>query len=580
MSLALISEDITPTALTSGVAAVPVVLVVDDSATMRALISRMVRALGYEVCTAQNGNAALEVIDAAVVDVVLSDLHMDGLDGLGLLRVLRDRGKLDALPVLMLSGDAEVSSAIDCIKAGAVDYLSKPVNEHLLAARLESCLARSASNARIRSYVAMLSAERARSVALLRSIVPDAIATRLEAGEGQIADRFADVSVGFIDLVGFTPYSAAHSPEQVVSTLDAYFRRIDAIARDFGIEKIKTVGDGYMAAAGLPRPQPGHGEALLEFALAVCRDAELRRRKGEPASSVRVGLARGPVVAGVIGELRPTWDLWGDTVNVAARLEAKAQLNEVLVSEAFQAALPAGWAPTSATKLELKGLGEMAAYAYRPAMAERRRKSALAQTGVVDRSMAMREADRAVRRSGMIDLATGALNEHGARAALTLLRERGRVELVWVAMQFQGGSEGALDPVALAVVAQEARALFRADDLVARVGRTIWAIAVPSDGLGAEQAVQRLSRRLCARQEHGRCTLERLAIVAGMVRADAPQVAGLLRDMLPTHEETRAVGGVEPLVSAVLDAAMWPRCKERKDAPHEEDHDAGNESAA
>jgi len=519
------------------------VLVVDDSATMRAILVRMLRALGYSACTARDGHEALAVIAEVSVDVIVSDLHMDGLDGLGLLHALRSIGRLDTLPVLVLSGDEDMASIVECIKAGAVDYLSKPVDEHLLVARLTSCLARSASDAKIRSYVNLLSAERARSVALLRSIVPDAIAARLESGEHQIADRYDDVSVAFIDLIGFTAFSAAHPADQVVATLDGYFRRIDGIARDYGVEKIKTIGDGYMAAAGLPWPQPGHGEALLEFALAVCADAERRLQLGEAAARVRVGLARGPVVAGVIGDLRPTWDLWGDTVNLAARLEAKAEPNGILVSEAFQAALPAGWTPASSQQVELKGIGSLAAYAYRPALRQRRRKSALSLTGVVDRSLALREADREMRRSGMIDLATGIMNEDGAAAAIALMQERSPLDMVWVAVQVQRRDGAAADPMTLATVAQEARALFRADDLVARVGRTIWALAAPADGLNPASAVERLGRRLASRQAQAALPIDAVELVAGAIATASPALRSLLRDALPSHEAPGAEGG-------------------------------------
>lgn len=536
-----------------------VVLVVDDSATMRALLSRMLRALGYEVVAAQDGHEALTVVQQRAIDVIVSDLHMDGLDGLGLLRVLKERGQLDTLPVLVLSGDFEASSAIECIKAGAIDYLSKPINEHLLAARLESCLARSASDARIRSYVAMLSAERARSVALLRSIVPDAIATRLEAGEVQIAERYADVSVAFIDLVGFTSFSQAHAAEYVVSTLDSYFRRIDTIARDYGIEKIKTIGDGYMAAAGIPRPQLNHGEALLEFALAICRDANHRKSQGLPASALRIGLARGPVVAGVIGELRPIWDLWGDTVNLAARLESKSSVNSVLVSESFYQQLPSGWSQASIEQVELKGIGSQVAYRFQPAMRERRRKSALSRTGVVDRSMAMREADHAVRRSGMIDLVTGALNEDGVRAALALVVERGRGVLVWVAVRVEAADGLLVEHANLTLVAQEARALFRADDLIARTGHTIWAIVAPGDGFSAQTAVDRLSRRLAARQQHLGQNASRMVVAAGEITAGSSDIARFLggeyRFVADERQESSDQGPV-PLVQVELVGAQ------------------------
>jgi class 3 adenylate cyclase len=164
--------------------------------------------------------------------------------------------------------------------------------------------------------------ERERAERLLRNVLPDPIARRLgdmpTEGAAYIADGLDDVAVVFADLVGFTEQAGRIPPTELVATLDDLFARFDSIADRFGLEKIKTVGDEYMAVAGAPEPTPDTAVAAAEMALAI--DAELaglRWPTGDPIA-VRVGIATGPAVAGVIGRRKFAYDLWGDTVNLAS----------------------------------------------------------------------------------------------------------------------------------------------------------------------------------------------------------------------------------------------------------------------
>jgi class 3 adenylate cyclase len=203
-----------------------------------------------------------------------------------------------------------------------------------------------------------LDAERERSDRLLLNILPKVIVDQLKTASGRrIAEAFDQVSVVFVDAVGSTAQAARSSPEAFAESLDELFRRFDEIADRHGLEKVKTVGDAYMAVAGVPIPMADHAEAAVAMALDAVREAaEVRWPSGDPVV-VHGGVASGPAVAGVIGRRKFAYDLWGDTVNVASRLEESAEPGIVLLSEETAAKLADRYECGPAQTLELKGKG-------------------------------------------------------------------------------------------------------------------------------------------------------------------------------------------------------------------------------
>jgi class 3 adenylate cyclase len=179
----------------------------------------------------------------------------------------------------------------------------------------------------------LLLAEQERSERLLLNVLPAPIAARLKAGEAVIADAFPEVTVLFADIVDFTRRSRRIGPAQVVQALNELFSAFDRLAQRHGLEKIKTIGDAYMVAGGLPTPRPDHAEAVAEMALAMRE--EVARRVGPTGRplQVRIGIDTGPVVAGVIGRSKFSYDLWGDTVNTASRMESQGLPGCIQVTE-------------------------------------------------------------------------------------------------------------------------------------------------------------------------------------------------------------------------------------------------------
>jgi class 3 adenylate cyclase/PAS domain-containing protein len=200
-----------------------------------------------------------------------------------------------------------------------------------------------------------------RSEELLLNVLPQAVAERLKAGEREIADGHDRVTILFADIVNFTRYAASRSPAEVVRMLNRVFSRFDALCADFGVEKLKTIGDGYMAVAGAPLSRPGHEIAAARLALAMLEvTAEIRR--DEPGLALRIGLNSGPAIAGVIGTLKFAYDIWGDAVNVAARLESKAAPGTIAVSSDLRDVLVADFELEPLGPVELKGKGTVTAW--------------------------------------------------------------------------------------------------------------------------------------------------------------------------------------------------------------------------
>ena len=200
--------------------------------------------------------------------------------------------------------------------------------------------------------------EQRKSDGLLLNILPSSIANRLKSGEVHIADDFQDVTILFADISGFTKFSSSRPAEEVVRLLNNIFSQFDEFCVQFGVEKIKTVGDGYIAAAGLPEGQPNHAISAARLAVAMIR---FMRGISEdyPQLGLRIGLNTGPVVAGVIGKKKFAYDMWGDTANIASRIESTGVLGGICVGEATAQLLEGHYKLEPRGQIEMKGKGTM-----------------------------------------------------------------------------------------------------------------------------------------------------------------------------------------------------------------------------
>jgi adenylate cyclase len=293
------------------------ILIVDDNEDNRYTLARRLQREGWtNVASAENGREALDRIVKERFDLVLLDIMMPEVNGYEVLEKLKADPRTRDIPVLMISALSEIESVVRCIGLGAEDYLPKPFNPVLLRARIGASLEKKRLHDQELSYLAEIERQRSRAEALLHAILPAQAVDELESSQTVTPRRHEDVVVVFADVVGFTAACDRLAPEKIVENLHLLASSFEDITTQRGREKIKTVGDGLLATAGLLLPNPDPVMSSIECAASTIASA-----RGLPIPwNVRVGIHVGAVVAGVVGRQKFSFDIWGDTVNVAARL--------------------------------------------------------------------------------------------------------------------------------------------------------------------------------------------------------------------------------------------------------------------
>ena len=208
-------------------------------------------------------------------------------------------------------------------------------------------------------FVVSAAAERKRANALLLNILPKEIAPRLKAGQETIADHYASASVMFADMVGSTPLFADMTAAEAVDWLNEVFSMFDRLVEQHGVEKIRTIGDNYMVAAGVPTTRRDHATAIVALALDMIKGLERLEPRNGKRLAFRFGINSGPLVAGVIGERKFQYDLWGDTVNIASRMESDGEVGKVHISASTHALIQDAFECVCRGVRPIKGKGEM-----------------------------------------------------------------------------------------------------------------------------------------------------------------------------------------------------------------------------
>ena len=346
------------------------VLVVDDSRTLRRILVRELNSLGLtNIVEAGDGLEAIEVVKSKPIDLMLLDMEMPELDGLGVLQALKSDETYKQLPIIVISGADQFDKTIKCIEIGAEDYLPKPFDPILLRARIFSSLEKKRLRDLDQKHLEMLNKEKEllefeqmKTEKLMLNILPKPIAERLKKGEKNISGSYPEVTILFSDLVGFTKMSSQKSAADLVKLLNDLFSRFDRRAENLGLEKIKTIGDAYMAVGGLPIPRSDHAEITADMALGMFEDLAAFNAENSAELNMRIGLNSGPVVAGVIGFTKFSYDLWGNTVNTASRMESTSLPGRIQISPATQEALHDHFVLEQRELMECKGLGKIMTY--------------------------------------------------------------------------------------------------------------------------------------------------------------------------------------------------------------------------
>jgi class 3 adenylate cyclase len=313
---------------------------------------------GYaSVGTASNGREALDRLSARSYDLVLLDIMMPELDGFGVLERMKADPVLRHVPVIMISAVSEIDSVIRCIELGADEYLPKPFSPVLLRARVGACLERKRLHDQEAAHLEEIERQKARADRLLHAILPAPAVAELSANDCVRPRRYEGVAVLFADIVGFTAYCEKHPPEEAVANLHLLVEAFEDLVERHGLEKIKTVGDAFMATANLLvlHDDPVMAAVRLGFDLT---DAARRNPAGW---ELRVAIHVGAVVAGIVGRSKFSFDLWGDTVNTVARLSSiegpALHLSDVAWAEVAGRCLGRSLGP-----VQVKGKGPVGVY--------------------------------------------------------------------------------------------------------------------------------------------------------------------------------------------------------------------------
>lgn len=331
------------------------VMVVDDEEHNRTLLRDPLEAHGYRVIEVDNGIRALQKVQEQTPDVILLDIMMPKMDGFEVCRRLKKYWKTAHVPILVLTALSDRKERLMGIEAGANDFLTKPVD-------VQDVILRVGNSVYTKRLHDQLLVEREKSERLLRNILPKPIAERMRNGELNIADSHPDVTLLVADLVGFTALTASIDPVQIVNLLNEIFSAFDLLVEERGLEKIKIIGDAYMVAGGIYSHESDHAEAIAELALGFQEQLERVNEIYNSSIRIRMGINTGPLVAGVIGRKSFAYDVWGETVNTACRLESKAETGRIQVSESTYHRLKSKYKFEPQHKVEAKGYGSLPAY--------------------------------------------------------------------------------------------------------------------------------------------------------------------------------------------------------------------------
>lgn len=295
------------------------VLVVDDTEDN---IDLLVDILGesYELSVAIDGETALEAVATEIPDIILLDVMMPGIDGYEVCRRLKADPATKDIPIIFLTGKSEVDDETKGLEIGAVDYITKPISLPILLARLKTHL--------------QLKSEKNKSDSLIKNILPLAVAEELKTTGKTTPVCFKKGAVLFSDLVGFTRISSKMTANELISELNDLFTAYDTIIEKNQCERIKTIGDAYMAVGGLPIPNDDYADNIVLSAVEILAYLKKRKSSSEHQWTATLGIDSGEVVGGVVGVKKYIYDIFGNTVNMASRLQSAAKIYqlEIMIS--------------------------------------------------------------------------------------------------------------------------------------------------------------------------------------------------------------------------------------------------------
>ena len=341
------------------------ILIVDDLPANILLLERMLGGAGYSSVTSTLDPRAVSALHQKNdYDLIVLDLQMPGMDGFEVMEALKGVEKNGYLPVLVIT--AQPDHKLRALKAGAKDFISKPFDVAEVLTRVHNMIEVRLlhveihrKNAELKTLFDQVVAERKVSERLALQVPPDSIAVRLQARPDVTPDNFADVTVVIADIVGFTELTPTLGADRLALLVEEIFADFDGHAKQRGLKRIKTLGNSYMAAAGVPAPAVDHAVRATHLSLDMLGALDRFNQRSGLSLQVRIGIASGPVVAGVIGKRMYVYDVWGEAVNTASRMESHGVAGRVQVAENTRRLLGEPFELEERGALEVEGQGEV-----------------------------------------------------------------------------------------------------------------------------------------------------------------------------------------------------------------------------
>jgi class 3 adenylate cyclase len=297
------------------------ILIVDDAPINQKILENLLKKEGFRIRTAHHGKEALTRLQEEIPDLIVLDILMPEMDGLELCRLLKQQETTRDIPVIFISSLDNTTDKLNGFEAGGVDYITKPFHPAEVLARINTHLKLCLLQRQLEEKNRLLAIEKQKSEALLLNVLPARVARELMEKGSCTPQCFPEVTVCFVDIVQFTAAAATLAPEVLIEELNTLFTAFDRIAEANRCERMKTIGDAYLCTCGIPETNEDHVQAMADAALAMRAYLAERNRTARVQWQVRIGLHTGPVVGGIVGTKKYLYDIFGDTVNIAARLE-------------------------------------------------------------------------------------------------------------------------------------------------------------------------------------------------------------------------------------------------------------------
>lgn len=331
------------------------ILIVDDIEENLKVLTETLTQQGFYPLQAKNGERAIKIAQKAKPDLILLDIKMPGMDGYETITKLKSIKETAEIPVIFISALNQIEDKVKGFNSGAVDYVSKPFQK-------EEVIARVTTHLKLRQAQREVEEEKDKSEKLLRNILPYAVAKELKEFGKSEPQSFSDVSILFSDFVQFTSYASKLEPKILIDELNDIFTAFDNIMEKYSCERIKTIGDAYLAVCGMPDPIENHAVNLTKAALEMKEYLSHRNNDKGMDWQVRIGIHSGEIVGGIVGRKKYIYDIFGDSVNIASRMESHSTPMAINVSEATYELIKSDFNCIKRDAIEVKGKGLTSMY--------------------------------------------------------------------------------------------------------------------------------------------------------------------------------------------------------------------------